>query len=85
MKELVQYAKDSGCVEQIWGNHAHLTEVNDLLLNCKETKKQVNLAQSYTNYQMLMMAENLIGVIALDETSNIIHPASNMIISTLSL
>jgi hypothetical protein len=73
MKELVQYAQDSGCVEQIWRKHAHLTEVTDLHSNLRETKKQVNLAQSHTNYQMLMMAEDLIGVIALNKTSDIIQ------------
>jgi hypothetical protein len=65
--------------------HAHLTEVTDLLLNLRETKNQVNLAQSHTNYQMSMMAEDLIGVITLNETSNNIHPASNMIVTSLSL
>jgi hypothetical protein len=34
---------------------------------------------------MSMMAEDLIGVITFDETLDINHPASNTIISTLSL
>jgi hypothetical protein len=57
MKELVQYAKNSGIVEKFWGKHAHLTEVTDLLSNLRETKNQVNLAQSHTNYQMSVTAE----------------------------
>ncbi len=63
MKEVVQYAKDSGCVELVWGKHPHLTKVADLCSNLRETKKQVDLTQSHTNYQMLMMAEDLILVL----------------------
>ncbi len=85
MKELVQYVKDSGCAKKAWGKHAHLTKVTDLSSNLRETKKQVNLAQSHTNYQMSMMAKDLIGAITLDKILAIIHPASNTIISTFSL
>ena len=85
IKDLVQYAKDSGLVEKYWGKHAHLTEVTDSLSNLRETKNQVNLAQSHTNYQMSMMAEDLLGVILLDKTSDIIHPISNAITSMFSL
>ncbi len=81
----MQYTKDSGCIEQIWEKHAHLTKVTDLHSNLRETKKLVNLAQSHTNYLMSMMAEDLISVITLDKTLDIIHPASNTITSTLSL
>jgi hypothetical protein len=85
MKELVQYAKDSGIVEKFWGKHAHLTKVTDLLSNLRETKNQVNLAQSHNNYQMSMMAEDLIGVILLNETLDIIHPVTKAVSSTLCL
>ncbi len=61
------------------GENAHLTEVTDSLSNLRETENQVNLAQSHTNYQMLMMAEDLLRVILLDKTSDIIHPVSNAI------
>ena len=30
MKALVQYAEEQGCVEQLWGRHAHLSEVTDI-------------------------------------------------------
>jgi hypothetical protein len=76
MKELIQYAEDSDTVEKFWGKHAHLTKVTDLLSNLRETKNQVNLTQSHTNYQMSMIAEDLIGVILLDEILDIIHPVT---------
>jgi hypothetical protein len=85
MKELIQYAKDLGIMEKFWGKHAHLTKVTDLLSNLRETKNQVNLAQSHTNYQMSMTAEDLIGVILLNETLNIIHPVTKTVSSMLSL
>jgi len=85
MKDLVQYAKDLGLVEKYWGKHVHLTEVTDSLSNLRETKNQVNLAQSHNNYQMSMMAEDLLGAILLDKTLDIIHPVSNAITSMLSL
>ncbi len=85
MKDLAQYAKDLGLVEKYWGKHAHLTQVKDSLSNLRETKNQVNLAQSHTNYQMSMMAEDLLEVILLDKTLYIIHPVSIAITSMLSL
>jgi hypothetical protein len=85
MKDLVQYAKDLGLVEKYWGKYAHLTEVTDSLSNLRKTKNQVNLAQSHTDSQMWMMAEDLLRVILLDKTLDIIHPVSNAITSMLSL
>jgi hypothetical protein len=85
MKELVQYTTDSGLVEKFWGKHEHLTKVTDQLSNLRETKNQVNLAQSHTNYQMLMTAKDLLGAITLNETSDIIHPITKAITGMLSL
>ncbi len=84
MKDLVQYTKDLGLVEKYWGKHVHLAKVTDLLSNLRG-KNQVNLAQYHTIYQMLMMAEELLGVILLNKTLDIIHLVSKAIISTLSL
>jgi hypothetical protein len=72
-------------VEKFWGKHAYLTEVTDLLSNLREAKNQVNLTQSHTNCQMSMTAKDLIGVILLDETLDIIHPVTKTVSSTLSL
>jgi hypothetical protein len=59
--------------------------MTDLLSNLRETKNQVNRAQSHSNYQMSMLAKDLIGVILLDETSDIIHPVTKTVSSMLSL
>jgi hypothetical protein len=65
MKQLVQYAKESGRIKHYWGKHAHLTEVTDMSTTICKMKKQVNLTQSYTDYQVSMLAEDLVGVVSL--------------------
>jgi hypothetical protein len=73
MKELIQYAKESNFVSQLWGRHAHLSEITDQRSSAREAKKQVDVAQRHTNYQMLMIGEELVGIICLDETADIMH------------
>jgi hypothetical protein len=85
MKELVQYAKDLGCVSQLWGRHAHLSKFTDQRSTVREAKRQVDVAQAHTNYQMSMMGEELAGVICLDEATDIMHVVTGNKISTLSL
>jgi hypothetical protein len=85
MKELVQYAKESGCVLQLWGRHAHLSEITDQRSTVCEAKRQVYVAQMHTNYQMSMLGEELAGIICLDEAADIIHAVTGNKISTLSL
>jgi hypothetical protein len=85
MKELVQYAKESGCMSQLWGRHAHLSEITDQRSTVREAKRQVDVAQAHTNYQMLMMGEELAGIIYLDEAADIMHAVTGNKISTLSL
>ncbi len=85
MKELVQYAKESGCISQLWGRHAHLSEINDQRSTACEAKRQVDVAQMHTNYQMSMMEEELAGVICLDKAADIMHAVTGNKISTHSL
>jgi hypothetical protein len=85
MKCLIEIAKSYGCVEEFWGCHAHLSQVTDANSSPREAKKQVDVAQSHTNYQLSMVAEELEGIIALDEQVNIIHPSTSEIIGSLSL
>ena len=40
----------------------------------REAKRQVDVAQSHTNYQLSMVAEELIGVVNLDDPVAITHP-----------
>jgi hypothetical protein len=85
MKALVQVTKDYGCVEEFWGCHAHLSEVTDANSLAREAKRQANVAQSHTNYQISMTSKELEGITALDEQVNIIHPATSEIVGLLSL
>jgi hypothetical protein len=85
MKALIQCAKTYGCVEEMWGPHAHLSEVTDATSTAREAKRQVDVAQSHTNYQLSMVAEELVGVVNLDEPLAIIHPESGREIGQLSL
>ncbi len=50
MKELVQYAKETGCVAQLWGKHAHLSKITNQQSTAREAKRQVDVAQAHTNY-----------------------------------
>jgi hypothetical protein len=52
MKELIQYAKETGCVAQLWGKHAHLSEITIQQSTVREAKRQVDVAQAHTNYQV---------------------------------
>jgi hypothetical protein len=85
MKTLIQVAKDYGCVEEMWGYHAHLSEVTDASSSNREAKRQVDVAQSHTNYQILMTSEDLEGIISLDERINITHPSTGENVGSLSL
>jgi hypothetical protein len=85
MKTLVQVAKDYGCVEEFWGCHAHLSELTNAESSTREVKRQVDIAQSHTNYQMSMTSEELEGIISLDEHVSIYHPSTAEIVGSLSL
>ncbi len=84
LKLLVQYAKDAGFVAQYWGRHAHLTEVTDQKLSKREARKQADLAQSHTNYQVSMMAEELIRIMSVNEPTDIIHPVTGKNLGTFT-
>ncbi len=84
MKALVQYAKEQGCVEQLWGHHVHLSEVTDINSSAHEAKRQVDVAQAHTNYQVSIGSEELLGVINLDEAADVFHPTKGKV-ATYSL
>jgi hypothetical protein len=50
-----------------------------------KAKQQVDVAQLYTNYQLSMVAEELFGVVSLDEPIDIIHPMTYEIVGSLTL
>ncbi len=76
MKGLIQCAKEYGCVEEFWGVHAHLSKVTDANSTARKAKQQVDIAQLHTKYQLSMVAEELVGVVSLDEPIDIIHPTT---------
>ncbi len=76
MKGLVQMVKNYGIIEQFWGIHAHLSKVTDIKLMAREANKQAKMAQKHINYEVLMMAEELVGVIDLDHPTTILHPTT---------
>ena len=85
MKGLVELAKTYKCVEAYWGIHAHLSEVTDFKSTASEAKKQVEIAQKHTNYEVSMTAEELVGVIDLDYASEVRHPTSGKLVGRYSL
>ncbi len=85
MKELKQCAKEYGCMEEFWGIHAHLSKVTDTNSTAREAKQQVGVAQLHTNYQLFMVAEELVRVVSLDEPIDIIHPTIYKIVGSLTL
>jgi hypothetical protein len=85
MKGLVQYAKEYGCVEEVWGCHAHLSKVMDAKSTASEAKQQADVVQAHTNYQLSMVAKMLVRVTNLDKPVNIINPTTHALVGSLSL
>jgi hypothetical protein len=84
MKGFIQCAKEYGCKES-WGIHAHLSEMIDANSTALKAKRQVDVAQLHTNYQLSMVAEELVGVVSLDEPVDIVHPTTYKIVGSLML
>ncbi len=85
MKNLVQYAKEHGFVERLWGRHAHLSKVTNQQSMSREARKQVKVAQSHTNYQVSMVGDELAAIINVDTTADILHPATRECFKTYLL
>ena len=85
MKALIQCAKTYGCVEEMWGYHAHLSEVTDFSSSPREAKRQVDVAQAHTNYQLSLVIEELSGIVSLDEPQEIHDPETGKMIGVMTL
>jgi hypothetical protein len=85
MKRLVQCAKEYGCVEEFWGCHAHLSEMTYAKSTPHKSKRQVDVAQSHTNYQMSMTVDKLVRIIKLDKLVEIVHPTTFKMVGTLTM
>jgi hypothetical protein len=44
-------------MEEVWGHHAHLSEMMDMTSTTHKAKQQVTDAQAHTNYKLSMVAE----------------------------
>jgi hypothetical protein len=85
MKGLVQMAKEYGCFVHYWGVHVHISEVTDITSTSSEAKRQVETTQKHVNYEVSMMAEELVGMIDLDHLTEIKHPTSGKVVARYSL
>jgi hypothetical protein len=85
MKGLIQCSKEFSCMEEFWGIHTYLSEVTDTNSTARKAKRQIDVAQSHTNYHLSMVAEELVGVVSLDEPIDIMHPMTYKIVGSLML
>ncbi len=85
MKSLVQCTKEYGFVEEVWGCHPYLSKVIDAKSTASEAKQQVDVAQAHTNYQLSMVAEELVGVTKLDKQVDIFNLTTHESVGRLSL
>ena len=69
----------------MWGYHAHLSEVTGFSSTPREAKRQVDVAQSHTNYQLSLVIKELFGIVNLDEPQDILDPETNKKIGVMSL
>jgi hypothetical protein len=71
--------------KKFWGRHAHLSKVTDQKSTAREARKQIDVAQSHTTYQVSMMAEELVWMISVDTVTDIIHPVSGIELAFITL
>ena len=69
----------------MWGYHAHLSEVTDFSSSPREAKRQVDVAQAHTNYQLSLVIEELSGIVSLDEPQEIHDPETGKMIGVMTL
>jgi hypothetical protein len=85
MKELVQYAMDAGIVKKYWGSHMYVSKVTDASSSSLEAKRQCEVSQSHTNYQVLMVHKAVGGIIDIDDLADFLHPVSRQLIGSITL
>jgi hypothetical protein len=62
IKRLMQFAKDSKLVMDMWGKHAHVSKVVDKDSTPSKIKRLARVAQIHCNYQCLMSLEDVVGI-----------------------
>ena len=66
LKLLFQLAKDASFVCEMWGKHAHISEVVDTNLSPSEIKRLMSVSQKHMNYQCSMLLEDIISITDLE-------------------
>jgi hypothetical protein len=66
IKRLAQLAKENQLVTEMWGKHAHISEVVDQDSTLSEIRRLARVAQIHCNYQCSMILEDVSGVTDLD-------------------
>ena len=62
LKCLFQLAKDANFVCEMWGKHAHISEVVDTNSTPSEIKRLLSVSQKHMNYQCSMLLEDIVGI-----------------------
>ncbi len=84
-KWLAQVAKEANFVSKMWGKHAHVTKVVDKLLTPSKIKCLIKVSQRHTNYQCLMLVEDVQGITDLDVPVGIYQEGSTKCLGHLSV
>jgi hypothetical protein len=66
IKRLAQVAKEANFVSKMWGKHTHVTKVVNKLSTPSKIKCLIKVSQHHTNYQCLMLVEDVQGITNLD-------------------
>ncbi len=85
VKRLVQYAKECGIVEELWGHHAHISKVVDKGSSPSKIKRLIKVAQHHTSYQCTMMLEDITDIVYLNGTVAIKNDNTGNVIRVVSL
>ncbi len=71
IKRLTQLAKESNIGKELWGKHAHASEVVDKDSTPSEIKRLIRVAQVHCNYQCSMLLEDLVGITDLNAAADL--------------
>ncbi len=77
IKKLAQIAKEANIVKDIWGKHANISKVVDKDSIPSKIRRLLRVAQVHTNYQCLMILENLVGITDLNGLAELFQPSTS--------
>ena len=69
LMRLVEQAKKSGAIENMWGRQAHISESADNDTSPGELKRYIKFAQRHVNFHCSMTCDDLKGIVNLDATA----------------